>query len=192
MDGLETLGQFAGDHRLTIKPENFSHIAQTGDDAMGGFVEDQRPRIAGQGLQLLTPGTSLGRQKTLEDETVRGQTGGGERRDQGAGPRHRHDPTTSLAGSAHQMVTGVAHQGRAGVRYQRHRLAPAQPLHQPVAQPPLVVLVVGQGRCLDGEMVEQSGAVAGIFARDEIDAGQHLQRPRRHIPQIADGRGHHI
>jgi hypothetical protein len=34
--------------------------------------------------------------------------------------------------------------------------------------------------------------VAGILGCDQVDTGEHLHGARGQIPQISDGRGHHM
>ena len=51
---------------------------------------------------------------------------------------------------------------------------------------------VGEARRTDAEMPQEHAAVPGIFGRDDRHRAQYLNRPRRHIGEIADRRRHYI
>lgn len=54
------------------------------------------------------------------------------------------------------------------------------------------MLVVADERFSDFEMREQMAAVAGVFAGDEIDGFQNLQRAKRDVAEVSDGCGDEV
>ncbi len=87
------------------------------------LVEDQGTRLFLDLAQTRPAPNRLGGQKTLEDETVRRQTCGRQRRNQGAGPGHRNHGDAGGTRLTHQVVARVRNQRRAGIGNQRHIIA---------------------------------------------------------------------
>ena len=79
--------------------------------------------------------------------------------------------------------------GRARIRYQGDVLAAFEHADEAPDGLALVVLVEGDLGLFDLEVLEQQAGFARIFARDDIDAAQHLERTQRDVAQVADGGG---
>ena len=54
------------------------------------------------------------------------------------------------------------------------------------------MLVEAHQAGIDAKAMQQQAAVAGVFAGDAINAGQHLLRPRREITAMTNGGAHQI
>jgi hypothetical protein len=54
------------------------------------------------------------------------------------------------------------------------------------------MVVIGRQRRADAVAVKQFAADAGVLAGDQVGAGQRLQRPQRHVAEIADRGGDDI
>jgi tetrahydromethanopterin S-methyltransferase subunit E len=92
----------------------------------------------------------------------------------------------------HQMIAGVAQQRGPGITDQRHRGTLLYTLYHAFRLLPLIVLVKGKARRAYAEMTQQHTAMPRIFGSDKRHLPQYLDRPRRHIGEIADGRSHYI
>jgi hypothetical protein len=90
------------------------------------------------------------------------------------------------------MVTGIAQQGGTRVTDKRHGGALTHACDQALGLLPLIMFMKGKTRRGYAEMPQQPGAVPGIFSGDKRSGAQYLDRPRRHIPEIADRRSHYI
>ncbi|MNH11373.1 hypothetical protein D3C79_708860 [compost metagenome] len=90
------------------------------------------------------------------------------------------------------MVTGVRDQRRTGIGDQRDVIASQQAREKATALFPLVVLVTGRQGGIDPEMLQQTNGMTRVFRSDQGHIAEYFQRPRAHVIQVADGRGHHV
>ena len=196
--GLEGLAELAGQHQLAVCAEGGLQVGQGIQDTMRRLVEDQGTRL---GRQLRQPPLALSaprRQKTLEHEAVAGQSRGAQGRHRGTGTRHRGHRETGIAGGAHQAVSRIGNQRRAGVTDQRHVATAGQRREHRLAAVATAAIVVGNQRHADAEVPQQAAAVTGILGGDQSDRFEYLHGAGYHVAQIADrcchyiqGAGHH-
>ena len=133
----------------------------------------------------------LGGEEAEEGEAVGRQAGQGQRGDDGAGARDGGHRDAGGAGVADQLVAGVGDERRAGIGDQSHRLA-AHPLDQARPDPVGIVIVIGQHRPLDADMVEQLGGDPAVLDGDQVGARQYVGGARAQIGEIADRGGDDI
>ena len=86
-------------------------------------------------------------------------------------------------------MAGIADAGQAGVGDDGDAFAGGEFFDQLRGAPRFVVFVIADERLVDLEVPEQIPGVPRVFAGDEIDALEHLQRAQRDVPEIADGSG---
>ena len=177
---------------MTFTTEQFEHVFEAFQQPVRRFVEHPGALLASQRLQALAAAMGLGRQEAFETEPVRGQTGGAEGGDQGAGAGDRGHQHTGFAGLAYQMKARIGNQRCARIGDQRHILARQQTLHQSGTLVPFVVIMTGGGRGGDTEVLQQASAVPGVFGGDQADRAQHLEGARGDVLQIADRRGDNV
>ncbi len=191
-NGLELLGQLARQHRPAPGPEDVGHVRQAFENTVRTFVENQRARL---GTQLFEHGAARGRpgrREPLEHETVGRKAGSRQRRDRRAGARHRDHGNARLSGGAHQVETGVAYQRGTCIGDKCDRLTFSQNVDEPGNLAAFVMLMESFCSGANTEMHEKPAAVARILGGDQIGLGKHARRARRHVFQVADGRGHDI
>ncbi len=102
------------------------------------------------------------------------------------------DRQAFLDHGAHQLESGIGHQGRAGIAHQRDALSPMQPLQQTRPLAPGVVIVIGGegfGDAMDGQKLAGDTRILG---GNDIAPPQHIQRPQGDVTRIADRRGRDI
>ena len=185
------LGQLLGDRRLA-RTEHVGHVGEALGEAWARLEEEQRRR---SGFQLFEPRTAWARfrrQEAREQERVGRQSDAGQGGERGrrTGNARDHDPFIERL--AHQLVAGIGDQRRAGVGDQRHRLPGAEPRDQPRALPLGVVLVIRRELAAQAEMRQQLLRVARVLGGDQIGAGEHRERAKRDVGEIADRRRHEI
>ncbi|MNL07645.1 hypothetical protein D3C87_1283300 [compost metagenome] len=159
---------------------------------MRGLIENQRARLLLYLLQTRTATHGLGREEAFEDETVRRQARGRQRRNQCTGTRHRHHIDPRGTGLTHQVITWVGNQRRPGIGDQRHIVTGQQARNKAATFIPLVVFMAGRQRRGNAEVLHQPLRVAGVFGGNQGHLAQDLQCPRTDVVQVADGRRHHI
>ena len=191
-DGLEGLGDFAGQHGLARPAKNLDHGVEALGETMGSLIKNKGDRCPCQLREAVGATDGLRRQEALEQETVRGQTRGAEGSNGSAGPRHGHDRKAHLLDVPHQPVAGIRDEGRTGIRDQGDAATRGETVDQLVQGTRVAVVVIGHGRCLDGEMLQQTLAVAGVLGGDQSHGLQHIHGPVRYIAQVSDGSGHDI
>ena len=87
-----------------------------------------------------------------------------------------------------QQATRIAQQRRAGIADQRHALTRGHARDERIGTRMLVVLVQRLERTRDAVVGEQATRAPGILGKHEIDLAQGLERPRRNVREVADGR----
>ncbi len=191
-DGFERLGELAGENGFALGAEGRDHGCKAFGQPVGRLVEDKGDGCRGQFCEAVGAGAGLRRQEALEQEAVGGQARCTEGGNGGTGARHGHDGKAQLLDVAHQAVTGIGYERGPGVGNQGHAAARGQASTQSVEDAAVAVIVVGDHRRFDCEMVQQALAVPGILRGDERCTAQYLDRPVGDIPQISDRRGHDI
>src|SRR5262249_61270219 len=93
---------------------------------------------------------------------------------------------------AHEFVTGIGHERRPRVRYQRDGGSLAEPSDELGAHMGRTVLMIRGKRSRNAIMVEKLAGDARVFASDEVGGGKDLQRPHGNVTQIADRSGDQI
>ena len=99
---------------------------------------------------------------------------------------------TGLAGRAHQLVTGIGDQRRAGVRHQRDCLACGKTRKQLRPRFGGIVLVIGRERRRDAVAFGELAGDAGVLAGDDVGAGEQFERAQGDVAQISDRCRHQI
>ena len=176
------------DKRRLPVAEGVQQITERFGKAVRGFVKDQGARFRGEFLQKRAPLRVLYGQKAFKGKPRGRQTrnGDGRRERRGAG-----DGLDAHAVRMHQGDKRFARVGNGGhprVRDQRAAFPREHAVQNPFARRAAVVLVVADGRGRNFKMIEQLARDARVFGGDEIAALQRLYRPRRKIPEVADGR----
>ncbi len=189
--GLEALGELARKHGFALRTENRDHVGQCLDDAMTRFVEDQRARLVGEHTQALAACRCLGWKKTLEHETIAGQTRHRQCGDCRTRAGHRRDLTGRFARRAHQTKARIADERSAGIRNQGDFLAGKQARNDALRLFTLVVFVQGKQWRMRAKLGQQRRTVARVLGGNQCNACKHFFRARREIAEIADRRGHH-
>ena len=93
---------------------------------------------------------------------------------------------------AHQLEAGIGDQGRAGIRDQGDRSALRQPFQNLRPRQRGVVFVIGFEQRRNRVALGQAAGYPCVFAGDDIDAGQRLQRAQGDVAEIADWRRHQM
>ena len=91
-----------------------------------------------------------------------------------------------------KTITGIGHQRRSGVRYQRHGFSGLQRGNELRSRFIGIVFVIGERTRADAITLKQDAGDAGILAGENIGRGQRFQRADGDIAKIADGCGDEI
>ena len=170
-----------------VSAEDFRHIRQRGHQLVGGFVENHRPGLGSQGVQMLPAAFFRRGEEALKAEPAGGLPGNAQRRDGGAGTGDGANDDAGFSALLDQVLPGVGDGGTARVGDQRAGLPGENAVNDPVALRGLVMLVVADKAFFDAQMVEQFQRHPRILGGDEVGAFQRLPAAQGDIPQIADG-----
>lgn len=192
INALVQFRELARDRRLARRPEHRSAIGEHLHDAMRRLEKHQRPRLARERVEPSAPLARLRRQKSLEAESIRRDPGHGQRRRDRGRSGNRSYLDTGRCRATHEIEARVRQQRRPGVAYERHHLAGLQTREQGLAALTLVVGMQGNQGFLQSEGGEQLSAPSGVLGGDDVGRGERIPRPRRHVGEITDGRGHHV
>ena len=132
------------------------------------------------------------RQKPCEQESVGGQSGARERRQECAGAGQARHAMATRDGITHQLVAWIGDERRAGIADERNRLARCQLRQDARALSLGIVLVIGAQRLRNREVREQGAAVACVLAVEHVGPGKDGERPQGDVAQIADRRRHEV
>ena len=192
MHRFKELGEFACDHDAPRRPQELAQIGERRVDAMRRLVEHQRPADRAQRLDHAPPLARALRQKSLEQEPRIGETGGGQRRREGACPRDRNDAMTRRARSRHQLRPRIGYRRRARIAHQRHGFSLREQTQQARNDALLVMRVQRSERRRDLVMAKQSRRHPRILSRHQRDAPQHVECAQRDVAQIPNRGGNYI
>ena len=128
--------------------------------------------------------------KPLEREPAGGDVAGHAQRGQRAArPGDRQHAVPGRGHRRHQTCAGVADRRRAGVADQGYPFAGRQALQNLAGRGGLVVLVQGQQRLVQTQVLQQGAADAGVLAGHPVGQGQHVDGAQGDVGQVADRRG---
>ena len=94
---------------------------------------------------------------------------------------------TLVLDEAHEAISRIGDQRRAGIRHQSHAPAPRQAGAYSLQGAFIAVVVVRHGGRIDGEMLEQALAVSGVFRCYQLYSTQYFDSALRHITKVTDG-----
>ncbi len=162
--------------------EEVGHIVQGFKDAVRALVGDDRSRFLPHGSESIAPRAGFGGKESDKAKAAGGEAGCGERCQNGGRSRQRNDRKPVFNGGAHDAVSGVGDQGRAGVAHQSHGLAALQSLNQLDRAGGFVVLVITEERLANLIVLKQFLCLPGIFACDNFDfLAQDTQSPKSNV-----------
>src|SRR5262245_3769622 len=182
---LIELGELAADRGLA-RTKLRGKIGERRRDTRPGLEQNERCRNALELVDARAPRFFLRRQKSLEQESVGGKPAERKRREDRRGSGQCRQARARGLRFAHELVTGVGHERRPGVRDQREGGAVGEPGDELRSRLGGVVLVVGGERGGDAVMVEELAGDARVLACNEVGGGEHLQRSHGDVAQIAD------
>src|SRR6516165_5976392 len=188
---LVELGELAADRGLAWAKLR-GKIGERRRNARAGLEKDERRGNALELVDVLAPRAFLRRQESLEQEPVGGKAAERKRCQHRRGSRQRRHARARGLRFAHELVTGVGHERRAGIRDQRDRGAVGEPGDELWSRLGGVVLVIGGERGGDAVTVEKLAGDARVLARNEVGGGERLERPHGDVAQIADWSGDQI
>ena len=190
---LEFLGEFAGDEQVAFRAELFFHFVEQFQDAVGGFVENNRGGEVGEFPEPPAPGGGFVVEKAFEEESAAFDgaaegDGGGE----GAGAGDDGDGKAGGADGFGGAGAGVGDAGHARIGDEGEGFAGAEAGEDFVFAGALVEFVAGDHRGADAVAVEQEAGVAGVFGEDMGGGAQDAQGAQGDVFEIADGRADEI
>ncbi len=118
-----------------------------------------------------------------------GKSGDGQGRQQRRSAGQCRDRMAGVLRGAHEFVTWIGNERRAGVRHQCDGGAVGEPAQQHRPRFAGIVLVIGRERGRDGVAVEQFAGDAGVLAGDQVGAGKRFQGAQRDVAEIANRGG---
>src|SRR5262249_50996892 len=175
-DLLVELRELAADCGLA-RTKLRGEVGERRRDARPTLEQNERCRNALELVDARAPRSLLRWQKSLEQEPVGGKAAERKRCEDRRGSRQCRHARARSTRFAHELVTGVGHERRPGVRDQRHGGAAGEPGDELRSRLGGVVLVIGSERGRDAIMVEKLAGDACVLACDEVGGGEHLQRP---------------
>ena len=98
-----------------VSAEDFRHIRQRGHQLVGGFVEDHRPGLGSQGVQMLPAAFFRRGEEALKAEPAGGLPGNAQRRDGGAGTGDGANDDAGFSALLDQVLAGVGDGGASGI-----------------------------------------------------------------------------
>ena len=110
------------------------------------------------------------------------------RRNDRAGPRHRHHAKARIRHGGDQPGARVADRRRARIADQRHALVALEPPDHALRSFAFVVLVSRHQRLVQPKVRHQRRGGAGVFARHRVDKPEHVDRTQAQVGQVADRR----
>src|SRR5436190_9912413 len=128
------------------------------------------------------------RREAEEREGEWREAAGGEREDARERTGNRLDAQAALARDTNDAITGIGDHRHARVADQCQRLAALDAIDEARRFFIFVVLVIAVGRTIDAEVREQLPRVPRVLAQNQIGRLQRIDRARRHVRQIAEGR----
>ena len=170
-DFFVQLGQLATD-RGFARAQSGRKVGQRGGNPRPGLEQHDGGRHAREFGNARAARGLFGRQKAGEQKLIRGQARDRQGREHGRRPWQRRDRMARVLGGAHQLVSRIGNQRRAGVRHQGERRAVGEPLQQRRPRLRGIVVVVGRERRGDAVAVEQLAGYARVFTGNEVGAGQ--------------------
>ncbi len=185
-------GQFARQDHRSRRSKGSGQRSDAVEDAMRRLVEDQCPGQWGQFTQDLRTLPRLGRQKAVEEEVGFAEARRRQRDDRRAGAGQRNDAMARGAHARHQARTRIGYRRCTGIDDQRHRFASRESRHDLFGSALLVVLVCRQQTRTRSVMLQQGRAVARVLGGHPGHPAQNLDRPRRHVAEMAERGGNHI
>ena len=168
--------------------QHFREQADVGVHILRGGIKDQRAAEVGIPLQKSSLFRILSAQKTQKREYVRRKTGQHERRHEGARAGDEGISDAIFAQGVDKDIAGVGDDGRARVRYDRHRFALFGEGNELFRRRRFVEFMAGDERLFYLEMVQKFERVAGVLAEDDVCPAQRFQRAQGDVSQIPDGR----
>ena len=141
-----------------------------------------------KGVERFTARLRFAREESEEAERLRGQPGkhGGDDRGARTGD-HGMGETFSLTGF-HEHGAGIGDPRHAGVGNVRDIAPVLERADHFLGAFALIVRMQRPGRFFDAEVIEQKPGMARVLAVDHVDRGQDLDRARREIAEVSDGR----
>ena len=185
------LGQFAR-HRRRPRPKLEREVGERVGKATGRFVKDERPGHGRKRVDALPPRGPLGRQESLEEETVGRQTGDAKGGERGGRARRGADREAEGDRFGDELIAGIGNQRSSGVGNERQGLPFGDASKRARANLGGIVLMVGRERRLNSITREQGSRNAGVLGQNPVGASQDRERAQRHVGEVADWRRHDI
>ena len=165
-------------------------------DAVRRFVEDHGLRgVRGLGCEVFearAAGAGFLRQESEELEIAGGQAGGDEGAESGIGAGDGNDGDAGGDGFGDEPGAGIADAGHACIGDDGDESAVLQRGDQLGGTITLVVLMEADGRCGDGEVVEELLRLARVFAGDAVSVLENFKGAEGDVAEVADGRGDEV
>ena len=188
LDLFKHFGELPADDGATIRPKNIAGIRQRIADAVGGLEKHHGARFAGQLSEECGSFPVLAGKKTFKGEAIGGQTGHGERRNDGTRAGQGGYLNTRGRGGFDEMKAGITHGGHARVA-EHENVGFAREFKNLERLITLIVIVQGnQSRAVfDTESAQEFLRGASVFAGDDGHRAEHLHEATRNIAEIANG-----
>src|SRR5206468_4747635 len=152
------------------------HIDQRFFHTVWRLVKNDRSGLVPKRLQLRSSFLLLGREKALENETIRRQTAGAQDRRYCRRPGKWNNPNAGANRFDDETITGVGDRRSAGIGKQCDALAADYPFNERLRFSPFVVLVIAGERRVNIVAAEQNLCVPRVFGGDQTD---FLENPNR-------------
>ena len=191
---LERLSQLAADGDAAVAPFGV-HVGEAAQKPVRRLEGDYGVRVVAQGGEQATALAGAAGEKAQVGELPGGQAGDRERGRNGGGAGDRRDGESRLQGRRHQIVAGVADDGRAAFGNEGD-VAVAQGGEDLGGPRRPVVLVIADEAGLpagrqgaDAVAGEQLAGGAGVLGGDEGDLTQDAKGTKGDVLQVADRGG---
>ena len=172
--------------------QSVGEIGKARAQARTGFIQHERRRDRREFGDARFPLSAFRRQKSLEEKSVGGESGGNECRER---RRRAGDGKNSMAcrkRGLDQLVARVRDKRRARVRDERDRRAIAELRQHARTDARRVVFMIGEELRPQAVAVEEPPRHPRVLAADEVGAREHRERAQRHVRKVPDRRRRHI
>ena len=183
---FERLRQFPRDTDPSLgkmRGADFERLEQT----MRRFEEDARNASLRGGAEVALAPATFYRQEAAVVESLRRKSAADQRREHRAGAGDDGVRQAPFDAGTQEPMAGIADAGKP-----RDFFAGGKLLDEFGGAARFVVFVVADERLSDFKMREQVPAVPRVFARDQIDRFQNLQRAECDVTEVSDRRGDEV
>ena len=184
------LGELARDHHDSVVAAHLAQIFERAEHPVGRFVDHRGAMFGGDLGEASCAVAALAGDEAFEHEPIGGEPADGERHDRGARAGGGADVVAGVDRCSHDALARIGDAGRAGVAHDCHVAAAGEHRHRVVDPGDLGVFVAhGEPVGAYAGVLEEETGTAGVLATDQPDVGEHVDRPRRQVAQVADRRG---